>query len=188
MPALGLGQEDDIRESARLFEEAVADCLKRQGVAFYSEDDQKRHNGRHRQTKGPAPATPDFLLKREIVIKQYYKDKRRRKKVVHQGTVNWIEAKMFYGACSIQEDNVSAVGRILPTARKYVSYFGPGAFLFMHGCGDRLARDLAKIGVMALDCCSSGSGDDDNNNMISLRAVHAHQRTWCADANGSILP
>jgi Protein of unknown function TPD sequence-motif len=213
MPALGLGQEDDIRESARLFEEAVADCLRRQNVAFYSELDQKRHyeqqqNNNSKDVKGPPlPATPDFLLKHPVVVTKYYhgnnnNNNNNNKRIVidEPRQINWLEAKMFYGACSIPEDNVSAVGRILPTARKYTKYFGPGAFVFMHGCGESLVCDLARVGVVALDCCSGGGSSSRsssnshhyrNNNgdgMVNLRAVLAHQQTWCADAHGNILP
>jgi hypothetical protein len=208
MPALGLGQEDDIRESARLFEVAVADCLRRHDVAFYSELDQKRHYKQQQQQQQqhdtrdpPLPATPDFLLKHQVILTKYYysnRNSKNNKRIVidEPRPINWLEAKMFYGACSIPEDNVSAVGRILPTARKYVKYFGPGAFVFMQGCGADLVRDLRAVGVVALDCCSSssssiGAGGRQNNTnsmMVNLTAVLAHQQTWCADAHGNILP
>jgi len=67
----------------------------------------------------------------------------------------------------------------LKTARKYVNVYGPGAMVFMQGCGDRLASELAQIGVIVLDC---------SGRMVQLDAVEEHQRTWCGDRNGNILP
>ena len=55
-----------------------------------------------------------------------------------------------------------------------------GAVVFMMGCGDRLAAQLGEIGVSVLDC----SGND----TVSLQRVRAHQRTWCANKDGHILP
>jgi hypothetical protein len=63
--------------------------------------------------------------------------------------------------------------------RKYVDMFGEGAIVFIRGCGDRLASELADIGVTALCCASSD---------IDLSEVEQHQRTWCADKQGNILP
>ena len=87
---------------------------------------------------------------------------------------------MFYGASSIAPDGKSAVGCLLHTAQKYVRVHGPGAMVFMQGFGDQLAASLQEVGVLCLDCSS--------NTMIDLEAVEAHQRTWCADRHGNILP
>jgi hypothetical protein len=87
---------------------------------------------------------------------------------------------MFYGASTIEQDGKSAVGCLQDKARKYVEIHGAGAIVFMHGYGDRLASMLADLGVMALDCSCREA--------ISLERVEAHQRTWCADRHGSILP
>jgi hypothetical protein len=87
---------------------------------------------------------------------------------------------MFYGASTIELDGKSAVGCLLATARKYVKVHGKGAMLFMYGCGDRLAHQLKEEGVLVLDC----SG---NLNGLDLTAVQEHQRTWCANSNGTIL-
>jgi hypothetical protein len=67
-----------------------------------------------------------------------------------------------------------------PVARKYVKVHGKGAMMFLYGCGDRFANQLKEEGVLVLDC----SG---NLNGLDLTAVQEHQRTWCADSNGSIL-
>lgn len=89
---------------------------------------------------------------------------------------------MFFGASSIEPDNISAVGCLLSTAQKYTRMHGPGAIVFMHGYGDRLAIALKDIGVMCLDCSSR------DRHMINLNDVKSHQRSWCADEYGNILP
>ena len=71
MHQLRLGSDDDIRESARLFEETIRDVLRRSNVAFYSESDQKEHIRKHRQPGQPYPPTPDFILREPIRIKTY---------------------------------------------------------------------------------------------------------------------
>lgn len=98
---------------------------------------------------------------------------------------------MFYGASTIPQINdydnddnqtvSSAVGSLLCKMRKYVAWLGPGALVFMHGCGAQLAQQLDDIGVTALACF----GNDDD---LDLRPVWNHQKTCCADAGGRILP
>lgn len=103
---------------------------------------------------------------------------------------------MFYGASTVKLDGKSAVGSLLKTARKYVKYYGDGAMIFLYGCGDRLASQLANAGVLALDCnsCLSSLGYNQtairaNNlgNGLCLEALQDQQRRWCADADGNIL-
>lgn len=91
-----------------------------------------------------------------------------------------IEVKMFYGASTIVQNNRSAVGCLLQTARKYVKLHGPGAMVFMYGCGDRLTAELNNEHVMVLDCHSKET--------VQLDAVDAHLRTYCCDTNGEIMP
>jgi hypothetical protein len=100
--------------------------------------------------------------------------------VYEESRVCWLEAKMFYGASTIPLDGKSAVGSLLRTAEKYVRFFGPGAMIFMHGCGEELAGRLSVAGVLVLDCSSK--------DMVALEPVREHQRTWCANDNGEILP
>lgn len=85
---------------------------------------------------------------------------------------------MFYGASSIKMGANSAVGNLLNTARKYVRAYGPGAMIFSFGFGEGLAATLEAEGVLCLDC----------SGMVDLGPVEAHQRTWCADRQGTILP
>mmetsp|Transcript_19278 Transcript_19278/g.24873 ORF Transcript_19278/g.24873 Transcript_19278/m.24873 type:complete len:323 (-) Transcript_19278:92-1060(-) len=189
MTALGLGKVNDINESARLFEKAISDFLVDRGITFFSEGEQKSFIQKNRDGR-PYPPTPDFLLRSEIIIEKYYTKTRGKKKrnrsdetnekhIIRREKICWIEVKMFYGASTIKHDNKSAVGCLLSTARKYTKFFGPGAMVFMQGCGDRLEHELEREGVLVLDC----SGD-----MFSLQNVSAHQRTWCADEHGEILP
>ena len=84
---------------------------------------------------------------------------------------------MFYGASTIANDNKSAVGRILSTATRYTEKYGTGAMVFMQGCGEKLAQGLLELGVVALDA-----------HPVDLQPVERHQRTWCANENGLILP
>lgn len=88
---------------------------------------------------------------------------------------------MFYGASTIPHGTSNAVGAVLAKAQKYHDLFGPGAILFMMGCGEQLAHDLNNIGVVVLDCVGSSSP-------VDLQHVRAHQRKWCATPQGEILP
>ena len=87
---------------------------------------------------------------------------------------------MFYGASTIPHDEKSAVGRILSKQKTYVKLFGEGAIVFSQGCGERLANELDAIGVTAL--CAIGNPD------IDLQHMKRHQRKWCGDRSGNILP
>lgn len=89
---------------------------------------------------------------------------------------------MFYGASTIPAGSNSAVGCILRTCRKYVDWHGPGAVVFLYGCGDQLAEQLDRLGVIALDGSASP-----RVNGLDLRHLQAQQRTWCANGKGEIL-
>jgi hypothetical protein len=109
------------------------------------------------------PPTPDFLLQETI-----YLDSK---------PVNWIEAKMFYGASTIPDGTKNAVGGLLRSATKYVDRFGPGAFVFSCGYGSQLKRALEDKGAIALDA-----------RPLNLQKMKEHQRSWCANDRGQILP
>lgn len=87
MQQLRLGSDDAIRESARLFEEAVQDFLRRSNVSFYSEREQKAHIQKHRQQGQPYPPTPDFILKEPILIKNYTVGRGRDRRVIQERSV-----------------------------------------------------------------------------------------------------
>jgi hypothetical protein len=179
MTQLKLGKEADIRESARLFEHAVQEYLTNRDIAFWTEEEQKKRFQQQVAEKQQGElrliATPDFLLQHSFVLKRVHK-----KQTLQELEIHWMEAKMFYAASSIKQNKHNgAVGNLMASAKKYVALFGPGAMIFMYGCGDRLAAELWQVGVIALDC--SGT-------TVALRMVQEHQRTWCANDQGVILP
>jgi hypothetical protein len=176
MSFLRLGKDEDIRNCAAAFEHAVECFLRKCHVEYWTEEEQKRRFA-DKIKQGGKLFTPDFLLPEEIVLKKV-RGHGNDLQILEERTIHWIEAKMFYGASTIPHGTPSAVGSILPKAKKYVEEFGEGAIVFMYGCGDRLAADLAEIGVTVLEC--SGT--------VSLKKVHEHQRKWCANQKGEILP
>jgi hypothetical protein len=119
---------------------------------------------------------------------------------------------MFYGASTIPNDGKSAVGCVLSTATKYVKCHGPGAIIFLYGYGEQLAKQLLQLGVIPLDCSyhynyctknfanknsknsSNASTSNCNNNIrnmidiIDLSDVIEHQKKWCANKAGVVLP
>lgn len=186
MTELGLGEERDIRDSARIFERCVKNFLDKHRIPYWTEWAQRR---RAKEQGDLTPPTPDFLFRYPIRIRPFiWKEGKGKKKIggrkiLNEQSAHWLEAKMFYGASTIRDGANSAVGCLLTTARKYVSAYGPGAVVFMQGCGDVLALKLKQAGVLALDC----HGTHDKYS-VCIDAVHEHQSTWCADEEGQILP
>mmetsp|Transcript_28518 Transcript_28518/g.69392 ORF Transcript_28518/g.69392 Transcript_28518/m.69392 type:complete len:434 (-) Transcript_28518:282-1583(-) len=221
MPELRLGQEVDALKSARMFEDVIETFLNNKQVEYWSEKEQ----GKIAASEGrPLIATPDFLLKKPLILQktrrksedrhnrngqdrnhnripqhdhhgggqnnksnpnqQHHPTTKQLKQelvVLERQSIHWIEAKMFYGASTIPRGKKGgAVGTILDKAQKYVDTFGTGAIVFMMGCGQVLADQLREIGVTVVDCTSLDDFD--------LRPVHHHQRTWCANDEGEILP
>jgi hypothetical protein len=87
--------------------------------------------------------------------------------------------KSFYGVYS-EASSASAAGRLIPTARKYVKLFGPGAIVFMHGCDERLTMELRNEQVLTFDASSLKE--------IDLSRVDAYMSTYCGDDRGHVLP
>ncbi|KAG7356870.1 TPD sequence-motif-containing protein [Nitzschia inconspicua] len=172
--ALGLGSEKDIKESARLFERAVQKYLKKEKIPFETEESLR---AAARQQKIRLQGTPDFVFPTQPITLRKIQNGR----VVEELIIHWLEVKMFYGASTIPHGSKGAVGSVLAKAQKYNDMFGKGALLFMFGCGEQLASDLRQIGVTVLDCCSETSP-------VDLHQVHNHQRKWCANSEGYILP
>lgn len=166
-PKGGTDNHKDVAKSAQLFEDALESYLNDNGVEYWSEDFQRKHNG-----KGESRPTPDILLRKQIRCRRIMKGN-----IVEERVLHWIDAKMFYGASTIPQNNRSCVGKLIKTAEKYVRLFGPGALCFQYGCGQELAEKLAKVGVMALDCSAS----------VDVKQVESHQRTWCGDKDGHIM-
>ncbi len=172
MQALGLGKANDIRTCAEIFERVVEEFLVEQKINYLNEAQQKL-------TFQGKILTPDFLLPFPIKLKIFEQTIDGKREVIQEQTIHWIEAKMFYGASTIPSGTAGAVGSILPKVKKYVDKFGTGAIIFMHGCGDLFAEELAVSGVTAV-----------NGSIIPrrlLKRVWDHQRLWCAKDN-LILP
>ena len=179
MTRLGLGNELDIQNAAALFEDCVETYLRSHNVQYWTEADQKRL---HRRDM-PAPLTPDFRMKdgSQVMLSLISSSgtinaQSPDKGTIHPLTINWIEAKMFYGASTVPSGTKNAVGSILPKVKQYVNHFGTGAIVFMYGCGSQLAAQLLEVGVVALD-----------GRCLDLSRVETHQRGWCADKWGNIL-
>lgn len=170
MARLGLGEEIHVREAAALFEDAVSAYLNKCGVKYFSEHEQKEQFYRNKKDGSLMPPTPDFLLKEPVILHENGRSAKTRH------SIHWIEVKMFYGASTIPHDNISAVGRVLLTARKYVNLYGPGAMVFSYGCCETLARELLEVGVVALDA-----------NPVDMSQLETQQRSWCANKSGEIL-
>ena len=163
-------------------------------VPFWNEEEQKeRFHNRCNSNQGKGsknkclktPPTPDFLLHSTIqIVKKDPRsmngnnndDKHHSNDLKSPFDVNWIDAKMFYGASTIQFGTKNAVGSLLATAKKYVASYGQGAFVFYNGYGDKLEEQLLKEGVLVLDASP-----------LDLRHVVAHQRKWCGNNKGEIL-
>lgn len=175
MTSLRLGKEEDIRKSSTLFEQAVHRYLKQEKIPFQTEAHLVASLKRNKQ---PLQATPDFIFPTQPITLR----KTRQGEVLEEATdIRWLEVKMFYGASTIPHGSNGAVGTVLAKAQKYTKHFGPGAVLFMMGCGEQLETELKQSGVMVLDCCGHTSP-------IDLRQVRNHQQTWCANSKGEILP
>ena len=163
-----------MREKERvIFEESVASFLSSTfpQVKFWNEKEQRKRSNNLK-------CTPDFLLKNPILLEKV-RTTVEKQTVLEERVIHWIEAKMFYGASTIDHGDAGAVGSIRNQAQKYVDEFGAGAIVFMNGCGERLAADLYRMNVSVLDCHSL--------NTPSLRLVRKHQKTWCANHKGQIL-
>ncbi|KAL7527910.1 hypothetical protein ACHAWF_002359 [Thalassiosira exigua] len=180
MSALRLGKEDDIRDAAALFEGAVDAYLRGHGVEYLTEEEQRVEFNQSlkgvpfRQRK--QPPTPDFIMKDGHCAMISFTSNIQGECFTHPTSINWIEAKMFYGANTIPSGTPNAVGCILPKVKDYVSLYGPGAIVFMYGCGSELAAQLLEHGVVALDARG-----------LNLDKVEKHQKRWCADGWGNIL-
>jgi hypothetical protein len=173
MPALGLGNDGDIRKSAALFESAVEAYLCQCKLSFLTETQQKAL-----LPKGVKhPPSPDFMLQQPTLLTTCTPMQYGQQTIAQNYVIHWIEVKMYYGASTLAVNSKSAVGCILPKAEKYLSLYGTGAMVFMYGCGKELSDMLLEIGVVALDA-----------HMLDLQNVEAHQRTWCANKSGMILP
>jgi hypothetical protein len=182
MSSLRLGKVEDIRHAAALFEACVDAYLRKCGLAFWTEEEQREQYER-RATGVPfnqrkQPPTPDFMLRQGQSAALAFVDGTARTEdgAPPPAPLHWIEAKMFYGASTIPSGTPNAVGCILPKVAEYVRLYGPGGIVFMYGCGARLAAQLLEAGVVALDARG-----------LDLHRVEQHQQRWCSDSWSTIL-
>jgi len=175
MTQLGLGHITKIQDSATLFEKAIEKYLKKYDIGYITEHQQRRQINKHNQT--PFPPTPDFKLTRTVTLTSIQPKEDNDGFSEERRHINWIEAKMFYGSSIIPRGTKNAVGSILVTAEKYVKNYGPGAFIFSFGCGTQLKAALRALGISVLDA-----------HPLDLRAMKSHQRKWCGNKKGEILP
>jgi len=177
-----LGCSADIRTAADIFENIVGDFLHRMGIDFVDEVQQKdrwkedvKRWSRARDgglvgldgTPPLCPPTPDFILPSPIHL---------------QGCIHpvcWIEVKHFYGAGSIpfHGETNHAICSLVPKARKYISLYGHGAYIFAYGVGEEMARELERLGIIILD-----------SSVLKFGRLREQLRTWCEDAEGRIMP
>jgi len=177
MAQLRLGSNEDVRGAADVFERAVEGYLKGCGVLFRTEEEQKRRFEGMKQPGELMPPTPDFMLTGPVNLISHTIVDGDRDSAKHGVRINWIEAKMFYGASTIPSGTSNAVGGILPTAKKYIKNYGPGAFVFSYGFGSELKAELGALGIPVLDAYP-----------LDLREMQEHQKGWCANNRGDILP
>jgi len=119
---------------------------------------------------------PNFILARPLRLVTYQTASEDSNFGEHR-QVNWIEAEMCYGASTINCKTGSAVDEIMSKAKNYVKRYGPGAFVFAYGCGSKLRENLRALGISVLD-----------SRPLDLKKVRKHQKTWCANKKGVILP
>ena len=193
MSSLRLGNEDDIKAAATKFEHCVESYLRTHNVQYWTEQQQK---SKTRRLGMLDPPSPDFMMKDghsvELLLlasssfgsngtatdidNDAATTTKSSSSKQHPLVINWIEAKMFYGASIIPNGSPNAVGCVIPKMEQYVSLYGTGAIVFMYGCGIQLAEQLLKVGVVALDA-----------RCLDLKSVEECQRKWCGDAWGNIL-
>lgn len=173
MTNLGLGRMEHIRVSAEIFERIVETFLIENKIEHWNEKEQQK------RSSSKLSLTPDFIFPTAVTLKTFRHTRGGSRHVLEEHRIFWLEAKMFYGASTIPDGSDGAVGTILKKMSRYVESFGSGAIVFMHGCGDRFAEELATIGVTAL------SGADFPKQLMTR--LWDHQKTWCAK-DGFILP
>eukprot|EP00555_Chaetoceros_dichaeta_P004055 CAMPEP_0198252748 /NCGR_PEP_ID=MMETSP1447-20131203/3224_1 /TAXON_ID=420782 /ORGANISM="Chaetoceros dichaeta, Strain CCMP1751" /LENGTH=176 /DNA_ID=CAMNT_0043938121 /DNA_START=789 /DNA_END=1319 /DNA_ORIENTATION=- len=176
MTKLGLGSNFDIRDAENQFEIALMKYLKELGIPFRTEEDKRRRFIEESKPGESMQLSPDFMLTNPINLTTL-QPANKESTITEQGQINWIEAKMFYGASTIPDGTNNDVGAILRTAKTYVKYYGPGAFVFAYGCGSKLRGQLRDLGISVLD-----------SHPLNLKEMENHQRGWCANKNGLMLP
>jgi len=169
---LGLGSEKEISGTAKRLKNAVSTYLHKCDIPHAT----KEESFEEAIPEGKMEQTPDFFLPLPIDLTTE-QPSNRFSSFTERTKINWIEVKMCYGVSTIPSGATHSIGSLLPTARKFVKLYGPGAFLFAYGCGASLRCLLRDIGVSVLD-----------SHPLNLTKMHDHQRTWCANDERLILP
>lgn len=108
MTALRLGQPDNIRDAADLFEDCVESYLKRHNVQYWSEEEQRKQfeeSGDSNDRRRKQPPTPDFMMKDGHCVMLSFTDdvgndcatstaNQYDNGFINFSQINWIEAKM----------------------------------------------------------------------------------------------
>jgi hypothetical protein len=131
-----LEQSARTRELAAAFESAVQTRLKRTGVLFMTEDEQKSKASNAGVRFNP---TPDFLIDPETNL------------VVGGAEVRWIEVKNFFGSTLGYHKQ-----QLQKQLTNYRRLYGPGAVVFSLGAGESMRLVLPK-GVLVLASPGGGS-------------------------------
>jgi hypothetical protein len=108
MTALRLGQPENIRDAADLFEDCVESYLKRHNVQYWSEEEQRKQfeeSGDSNDRRRKQPPTPDFMMKDGHCVMLSFTDdvgndcatstaNQYDNGFINFSQINWIEAKM----------------------------------------------------------------------------------------------
>jgi len=170
MHLLGLGSDEKICGTAKRLKLAVETYLRQSGIPYKTKEAANLKSGEKKSQ------TPDLLFKGPVNTTTD-QPSNRFSSFTEKGQINWIEIKTCYGASTTPSGINDPNASILPTARKYVNNHGPGAFMFVYGCGGLLRSRLRDIGVSVFD-----------SNPLNLTEMQNHQKTWCANVKGFILP
>ena len=98
-----MGSAKEANNHADMFVELVAAFLSLKGIEFVTESMLQQAGSSN---------TPDFHIPTGCVV--------------NGKLVYWIDCKTFYGAATIASDRKQPAGKLLATARRYNSQFGPG--------------------------------------------------------------
>lgn len=176
MNQLGLGNDHHIRGTEKLFISTVLKYFEKCDIPCITKEEQKLKFIEAEMPGEDMAQTPDVILK-EAVNLTTDQPSNADSTFAEYGQINWIEAKMCYGASMKPCETDTLVSSLLLEAKKNVIIYGPGAFVFAYGCGSSLRDELRDMGVSVLD-----SGP------LDLMEMQNHQKQWCANDHGQILP
>ena len=173
---LGLGNTKDIRDAKYHFIRSVKHHLKECGIPFVTKKEQTTRIKKSEQGE-TMQSTPDLMLPSPVNLLTNNQPINQDLGVTEGGIINWIDCKMMYGA-SIAPNGTRSIGGGIPaTARKYLNNYGPGAIIFLHGCGSTLSAQLRDMDIQVLDSYP-----------LDLTQMLKQKKSWCSDRSGLLLP